>query len=138
MSFARPRRIAVRPVSSGRQAFYVVALVCIAALAIVRAGQPPAGRLPADEILKARVVAALAAASDIPARDIAVEVKAGVVSLKGRVSANSMRGVTYPTAMMQQSIGAVVRAVPGVKEVRFSIQIDPAGPAGPTGSAGPK
>ena len=110
------------------------AILCIAALAIVQAGQQQAVRAPADDVLKARVAAALAAASDVPGRDIAVDVKSGVVILKGRVSANSMRGVTYPTAMMQQSIGAVVRAVPGVKEVRFEIQVDPGKPAGPAQS----
>jgi osmotically-inducible protein OsmY len=115
----------------GRQVCCAAAILCIATLAIVQAGQQPAVRAPADDVLKARVVAALAAASDVPGRDIAVDVKSGVVTLKGRVSANSMRGVTYPTAMMQQSIGAVVRAVPGVKEVRFEIQVDPGKPAGP-------
>lgn len=109
-----------------------VATLCIAMLAVLNAGQQQTARATTDDLLRARVVAALTNASDLPGRDIAVEVKSGIVILRGRISASSMRGVTYPTAMMQQSVGAVVRAVPGVKQIQFSIQIEPEGTAGPS------
>ncbi len=80
---------------------------------------------PSDEVLKARVEAALANAGDVPGDEITVEVTDGVVTLSGKVSSDGQRGVPYPGATVQQSIGAVVRAVPGVEEVRFSLEIEP-------------
>lgn len=90
-----------------------------------------AQRKPSDEALKARVQAALVSASDVPGREITVEVSGGVVTLAGRVSSDQMRGAAYPGAFLQQSVGAIVRAVPGVKDVRFSVQIEPPRPATP-------
>ncbi|HJN43527.1 MAG: BON domain-containing protein [Vicinamibacterales bacterium] len=80
---------------------------------------------PSDDVLKTRVEAALANAEDVPGEEITVEVTDGVVTLSGKVPSDGQRGVPYPGATVQQSIGAVVRAVPGVEEVRFSIQIEP-------------
>jgi site-specific recombinase XerD len=36
-----------------------------------------------------------------------------------------MRGAAYPGAFLQQNAGAIVRAIPGVKDVRFAVQIEP-------------
>jgi osmotically-inducible protein OsmY len=95
-----------------------------------------AQRRPSDEALKARVQAALVNASDVPGRDITVDVKAGVVNLTGRVPSDGMRGSAYPGAFLQQSVGAIVRAIPGVKDVRFSVQIEPLRPAAPPAPQG--
>jgi hypothetical protein len=94
-----------------------------------------AQRKPSDEALKARVQAALASATDVPGRDITVDVKGGVVNLTGRVPSDAMRGAAYPGAFLQQSVGAIVRAIPGVKDVRFSVQFEApsAAPAAPQG-----
>jgi hypothetical protein len=100
----------------------------------VFAAEPQGARRSSDEALKARVHAALMSAKDVPGREITVDAAGGVVTLKGQLSSDSMRGVAYPSAILQQSIGAVVRAVPGVKDVRFSLQVEPAPPAAPAGS----
>jgi osmotically-inducible protein OsmY len=84
---------------------------------------------PSDEVLKTRVEAALANAEDVPGEEITVAVTDGVVTLSGTVPSDGQRGVPYPGATVQQSIGAVVRAVPGVEEVQFSLQIEPVSPA---------
>ena len=71
-----------------------------------------------DEVLKARVEAALASASDVYAAGITVDARRGVVTLTGRVASGTE----------QQSVGAIVRAIPGVSHVRFSLSIeDPGG-----------
>ncbi|MEE8131131.1 MAG: BON domain-containing protein [Vicinamibacterales bacterium] len=66
-----------------------------------------------DEVLRARVEAALAGASDVDAAGITVDARRGVVTLTGRVAS--------PTE--QQSVGAIVRAIPGVRDVAFSLSI---------------
>ena len=66
-----------------------------------------------DEVLKARVEAALASASDVYAAGITVDARRGVVTLTGQV--------TSPTE--QQSVGAIVRAIPGVRDVVFLLSI---------------
>ena len=71
-----------------------------------------------DEVLKARVEAALASASDVYAAGITVDARRGVVTLTGRVASGTE----------QQSVGAIVRAIPGVSHGRFSLSIeDPGG-----------
>ena len=68
-----------------------------------------------DEVLKARVEAALASASDVNADRITVDASDGVVTLTGQVASGTE----------QQSVGAIVRALPGVAEVSFSLRIGP-------------
>ncbi len=70
-----------------------------------------------DEVLKARVEAALASASDVYAAGITVDARRGVVTLTGQVAS--------PTE--QQSVGAIVRAIPGVRDVAFSLSIEDPG-----------
>lgn len=81
----------------------------------------------ADSLLAARVDAAIRAASDVPADSIRVEVSEGVVSLVGSVVCDDCGGTSTPggTGTVQQSLGAVVRAVPGVEEVRFYLRYQP-------------
>ena len=88
-----------------------------------RAQSVPSTARSADAVVKARVQAALASASDVPGREMSVEVSGGVVSLTGKVA----------TPSEQQSTGAIVRAVPGVKDVRFSLRIEPPPSAPPAG-----
>ena len=110
--------------------FYSALVIGSVAAAALGGCASPSTQGPSDEVLRARVQAALENAADVPGREITVEVADGVVTLTGQVSSDALRGVPYPSATVQQSIGAVVRAVPGVKEVRFSIQIEPIPPAG--------
>lgn len=77
-----------------------------------------------DSVLAERVAAAIEAASDVPADSIRVGVSEGVVSLTGSVVCDDCGGTSTPggTGTVQQSLGAVVRAVPGVREVRFYLR----------------
>ncbi len=109
--------------------FYLALVISAVAAAAVGGCAPQATERPSDEVLTARVQAALANAADVPGQEITVEVSDGVVTLSGQVSSAGQRGVPYPSATVQQSIGAVVRAVPGVEEVRFSIEIEFVPPA---------
>jgi osmotically-inducible protein OsmY len=77
----------------------------------------------ADEVLAARVEAVLQAASDLPADSIDVVARAGVVTLTGSVVCEECGGTRTPngSGTVQQSLGAVVRAVPGVERVVFDL-----------------
>ena len=77
-------------------------------LAIVLGTGLGAGAEPADD-------AALESATDVDSDCIDVEVNEGVVTLTGQLASGTE----------QQSVGAIVRAVPGVEEVRFSLVIAP-------------
>ena len=70
-----------------------------------------------DEVLKARVEAALASASDVYAAGITVDARRGVVTLTGQAASGTE----------QQSVGAIVRAIPGVRGVFFSLSIEDPG-----------
>ena len=80
-----------------------------------------------DELLKERVEAALAAASDVPSASLAVEVSDGVVSITGSVVCQECGGRRTPGGFgtVQQSLGAVVRAIPGVESVVFELEYEP-------------
>ena len=80
-----------------------------------------------DEVLRERVEAALASASDVPAGSIAVEVSDGVVTLSGSVACEECGGRRTPPGFgtVQQSLGAVVRAIPGVASVEFKLEYQP-------------
>jgi osmotically-inducible protein OsmY len=68
-----------------------------------------------DDLLKARIETALASAADVNADAITVDTSRGVVTLTGQVTSGTE----------QQSVGAIVRAIPGVEDVRFSLTIAP-------------
>ena len=57
---------------------------------------------------------ALARASDVDADGITVDARRGVVTVTGRVASETE----------QQSVGAIVRAIPGVRGVSFSLRIE--------------
>jgi hypothetical protein len=77
----------------------------------------------ADSVLVARVTRALQAASDLPADSISVVASSGVVTLTGSVVCDECGGSRTPngSGTVQQSLGSVVRAVPGVERVLFDL-----------------
>ena len=77
-----------------------------------------------DGLLQERVERALEAASDLPASSITVRVRDGVVTLRGSVACGSCGGSRTPGGFgtVQQSLGAVVRAIPGIERVRFDLE----------------
>ncbi len=72
---------------------------------------------PENTVLQARVEQALATALDVDADTVTVEAARGVVTVRGQVA----------SGFAQQSVGAIVRAVPGVTRVRFDIEIEDPG-----------
>ena len=77
------------------------------------------------QTLEQRVSAAIAAASDVPADNLSVSVQDGLVTISGSLDCEDCGGYRTPgqAGTVQQSLGAVVRAVPGVDEVRFDLEI---------------
>ncbi len=75
-----------------------------------------------DQALAGRVQAALESASDLPP-ELSVEVDDGVVIISGSLACENCGGNRTPgnIGTIQQSLGTVVRAVPGVTEVRFQL-----------------
>ena len=75
-----------------------------------------------DEQLAGQVRAALAGASDLPA-ELTVEVVDGLVTISGALACEDCGGNRTPgnIGTIQQSLGTVVRAVPGVSEVHFEL-----------------
>jgi hypothetical protein len=88
---------------------------------------PAAAQAAPDDVLRARVEAALASASDLPADSISVQVQGGVVTLSGSVLCDGCGGNATPGGVgtVQQSLGAVVRAIPGVRSLRFALRYRP-------------
>jgi len=79
-----------------------------------------------DADLQQRVQAAIASASDLPTQ-FRVEANAGLVRLIGSLQCENCGGNRTPGAAgtIQQSLGAVVRAVPGVTRVEFALEGGP-------------
>ena len=85
--------------------------------------QSGVGATPDTDLeLAGRVQAALQSASDLP-RELSVEVTDGVVRISGALACEDCGGNRTPgnIGTIQQSLGTVVRAVPGVTEVRFQL-----------------
>ncbi len=98
----------------------VVLAVCVVASGgsgcVARAGSTATTAAVSDAVLRVRVEDALASASDVNAGRLTIETSRGAVTLSGQVA----------SGLEQQSVGAIVRAVPGVEEVFFSLSIEPA------------
>ena len=113
--------------------FHLVLMIC-AGVAMIsgRAG----AQSSSDEVLEERVESALENASDLPADSITVEVRGGVVTLTGSVACEECGGSRTPGGFgtVQQSLGAVVRAIPGVVRLEFELRYEPV--AGGAGGAG--
>ena len=75
-----------------------------------------------DAQIKSQVESAIANADDLPA-GFTVEVNEGMVLIKGSVVCEGCGGLRTPghVGTIQQSLGAVVRAVSGVMSVEFSL-----------------
>lgn len=75
-----------------------------------------------DSVIKSNVEAAVARASDVP-QSLMVEVREGVVYITGSLDCEECGGLLTPgnTGTVQQSLGAVVRAVSGVNRVEFDL-----------------
>ena len=88
-------------------------------------GPQQSGAGPAPDTnreLAGRVQAALESASDLPP-ELSIEVTDGVVLISGALACEDCGGNRTPgnIGTIQQSLGTVVRAVPGVTEVRFQL-----------------
>ena len=77
------------------------------------ASAPRAAAATDDDTIKVRVQTALLNAPDVPARQIQVDVAAGVVTLTGTVA----------NAAQERGAVAAARTISGVKEVRSSIRL---------------
>jgi hypothetical protein len=75
-----------------------------------------------DAQIKSQVESAIASADDLPV-GFTVEVDEGMVLIKGSVVCEGCGGLRTPgrVGSIQQSLGAIVRAVPGVMSVEFSL-----------------
>jgi BON domain len=77
-----------------------------------------------DQALKARVEAVIKAVSDIPTDSVTVSVTSGVVTLAGSLVCDRCGAGATPggPATLEQSLAAVVRAVPGVERVEIRLR----------------
>ena len=75
-----------------------------------------------DANIKAQVESALANATDLPP-ELSVEVSEGLVLISGSLACEGCGGLRTPgnIGTVQQSLGSVVRAVPGVMRVDFDL-----------------
>ena len=107
--------------------FQLAVAICAGAIANLGVTASAAAQSPADLALKVRIEAALVSASDIPADSITVEVRDGVVTLTGSVVCEECGGRRTPGGFgtVQQSLGAVVRAIPGVARLEFKLRYQP-------------
>ncbi len=111
-----------------RRTAFACGLLLLAGCGAENPSEPPA---ESDERLASRVEAALAATSDLPL-ELSVAVADGIVTISGDLACDECGGNRTPgtTGTVQQSLGVVVRAVPGVDEVRFQLDYDPPGAEG--------
>ena len=74
-----------------------------------------------DERLTQAVQAALASASDLPPSGLMILAESGVVTVTGTIDCEDCGGLRTPGGIdnIQLSLGAVIRAVPGVEQVEF-------------------
>lgn len=79
-----------------------------------------------DDQIQTQVESAIANASDLPS-GITVDVNSGVVSISGSVMCEDCGGLRTPgnVGTIQQSLGAIVRAIPGVTGVDFDLEYGP-------------
>lgn len=76
-----------------------------------------------DSVLVARVEAAIEASTDLPTDSLEVSAEGGVVRVSGSLLCEDCGGNRTPggTGAIQQGLGALVRAVPGVDRVVFDL-----------------
>ncbi len=95
-------------------------LSLIPMLALLVASCEPA--IDADQSLQQQVSDAITSASDLPRDRLVISVTDGVVHVSGTLDCGECGGMRTPggSGTVQQSLGAVIRAVPGVRQVNFS------------------
>ncbi|MDG2420356.1 MAG: BON domain-containing protein [Gammaproteobacteria bacterium] len=86
--------------------------------------------LAIDERIKTQVELAVASAKDLPS-GFTVQVTEGIVLITGSVVCDDCGGMRTPghIGTIQQSLGGVVRAIPGVMSVNFDLSYGPNYPA---------
>ena len=86
--------------------------------------------LAIDERIKTQVESAVASAKDLPS-GFTVQVTEGIVLITGSVVCDDCGGMRTPghIGTIQQSLGGVVRAIPGVMSVNFDLSYGPNYPA---------
>lgn len=94
----------------------------IAACAPVLETETESATDASDEQIRTRVEAVIAQAADLP-QQIAVEVREGIVFISGSLDCEGCGGLRTPgnIGTVQQSLGAMVRAVTGVNAVVFDL-----------------
>lgn len=104
-----------------------VLIIAVAALALSACAPAPDDAEAADAALAARVEAAIGNASDLPADAFSVVASNGVVTITGSVVCEDCGGMQTPGGIqsIQQTLGAVARAVPGVERVEFDLEYQP-------------
>ncbi|MEZ5488730.1 MAG: hypothetical protein R3F50_00225 [Gammaproteobacteria bacterium] len=77
-----------------------------------------------DELLLQRLSAAMAAAADLPQAGLTITVDGGAVLVSGSIDCEACGGTRTPGGVdtIQQNLGAVIRAVPGVGAVTFDLR----------------
>jgi len=100
--------------------------ILILAAAAVSACAPEADNAPEspDAALEARVAAAISSATDLPANAFSVSANNGTITITGSVACDDCGGLETPPGIqsIQQTLGAVVRAVPGVRSLEFELE----------------
>ena len=78
-----------------------------------------------DEQIKSQIESTIALSEDLP-QQIGVQVLEGVVIITGVLDCEGCGGMRTPGNLgtVQQSLGAVVRAVEGVREVIFDLSLE--------------
>ena len=111
------------PDPSVRSVLQRLALASTAVLLVACAAGVNGAQNPEDAALAARVAAAIAGASDLPQNALSVAADSGVVQISGSVACADCGGMQTPGGIqtIQQTLGAVVRAVPGVERVEFDL-----------------
>lgn len=78
-----------------------------------------------DGQIKSQIESSIARSEDLP-QQIGVQVRDGVVTISGTLNCEGCGGMRTPGnfGTVQQSLGAVVRAVVGVREVIFELRLE--------------
>jgi len=82
----------------------------------------PSSSVSSDAQIQAQVESAISSTTDLP-QQFSVEVNQGVVSITGSLECENCGGNRTPgtSDTIQQSLGAIVRAVTGVEQVIFNL-----------------
>lgn len=118
----RPRHLSMPTIRSSARASRALLTLLLLGCAACGPGTTP------DREIEARVRSALLSAADVPGSQLEVVVTDGVVTITGSIECEPCGGRTTPggSGTIAQSVGAIVRAVPGVESVRFLVESEAA------------